>query len=377
VSSQNRISVSHVVGVMDRGGVETWLMHILRRIDQTAFAFTFLTQTTQPGVFDEEIRDLGSKVMSCLYPSRPWSYGRTLRQILAGERCDIIHSHVHHYSGFVLRVARSSGVKGRIAHSHLDSSFTDAQASLSRTGYLKLMERWIARNSSCKLAASEQAGLSLFGKANSRNRWQIMPYGADLEPFAVPVDRVAVRKQLGLPEGAFVIGNVGRLAEQKNHAFLVQIAAELVARNPRAHLLLAGDGPLRPAIEQQAAAAGLSRHITFLGVRPDVPRLMLGAMDAFLFPSLYEGLGLALVEAQAAGLPCFYSDCIPKEADIVAPLVHRLSLAQPASEWTSKILQVEGRRPVEQAIALAQVRGSLFHIDGALRQLERVYLGAW
>ena len=123
-------------------------------------------------------------------------------------------------------------------------------------------------------------------------------------------------------------------------------------------------------------AAGLSPHFTFLGVRSDVPRLMLGAMDAFLFPSLYEGLGLVLVEAQAAGLPCLYSDCIPKEADIVAPLVHRLSLTQSASEWALKLLQIGEKRPVEQASALAQVKSSPFHIDRALGQLEKVYLGA-
>ena len=227
MTTQNRISVLHVVGVMDRGGVETWLMHILRRIDRSAFAFNFLTQTNQPGVFDEEIRDLGSRVIPCLHPSQPWFYARTLRQILTSERCDIVHSHVHHYSGFVLRIARSSGVTGRIAHSHLDSSFADGHSSLTRAGYLKLTKTWIARHSSCKLAASEQAALSLFGKADRSNQWQIMPYGADLEPFAAPVDRAAVRKQLGLPENAFVIGHAGRLVEQKNHAFLLRIAAEV------------------------------------------------------------------------------------------------------------------------------------------------------
>ena len=376
MAAQNRISVLHVVGVMDRGGVETWLMHILRRIDRSAFVFNFLTQTNQAGVFDEEIRDLGSRVIPCLYPSRPWSYGRTLRQILMRERCDIVHSHVHHYSGFVLRIARSSGVKGRIAHSHLDTSFADEHSSLSRAGYLKLTKTWIARHSSCKLAASEQAAVSLFGKADPTNQWQILPYGADLEPFAAPLDRAAVRKQLGLPEDAFVIGHVGRFVEQKNHAFLLRIAAEAVTRNPRTHFLLAGDGPLRPVIERQAAATGLSAHFTFLGVRPDVPRFMLGAMDAFLFPSLYEGLGLVLVEAQAAGLPCLYSDRIPKEADIVAPLVHRLSLTQTASEWASKILQIGGNRPVEKATALEQVKASPFYIDKALAQLEKVYLSA-
>ena len=376
LGNKKRISVLHVVGVMDRGGVETWLMNILRRIDRSAFTLNFVTQTMQPGVFDEEIRDLGSKVIPCLHPSRPWSYGRTLRQILASEQCDIVHSHVHHYSGFVMRVARSFGVKGRITHSHLDSSLADAKTSLSRAGYLKLTKRWIARDSSRKLAVSERAAVSLFGKADSLNQWQTMPCGSDLEPFTMRVDRADVKKQLGLPEVAFVIGHVGRFAEQKNHSFLVRTAAEVLVQNPRAHFVLAGDGPLRPAIEQQVAAAGLSHHFKFLGVRPDVPRLMMGAMDAFLFPSLYEGLPLALVEAQAAGLPCLYSDDIALETDIVKPLLHRLSLAQPASEWASKILQLEGKRPVEQASALAQLRNSAFHIDETLRQLEKVYLGA-
>src|SRR5438270_3016745 len=110
------IRILHVVGAMDRGGVETWLMHVLRHIDRRRFVMDFLTQTTNPGQFDEEIRDLGSRVLYCLNPHQPWLYAAGMRRVLAANQpYQIIHSHLHHYSGFVLRLAKSGGVPGRIA----------------------------------------------------------------------------------------------------------------------------------------------------------------------------------------------------------------------------------------------------------------------
>src|SRR3954453_21935810 len=118
-SQEQPIRILHVVGAMNRGGVETWLMHVLRHIDRHRFVMDFLTQSTNPGQFDEEIRDLGSRVLYCLNPHRPWLYAAGMRRVLAANQpYQIIHSHLHHYSGFVLRLAKRAGVPGRIAHSH-------------------------------------------------------------------------------------------------------------------------------------------------------------------------------------------------------------------------------------------------------------------
>ncbi len=376
--SEEPIRILHVVGVMDRGGVETWLMHVLRHIDRSRFRLDFLTQTTKRGQFDEEIRDLGSQILPCLHPTRPWVYASGMRKVLAANRpYGIIHSHVHHYSGFTLRLASRAGVPVRIAHSHNDTSANDAAASLARKAYLRGTKHWISRFATCKLAASRKAGLSLFGPQTDRNGWRILPYGAELAPFQLPVNRKALRTELGLPHDALVVGHVGRFVEQKNHQFLVKIAAEAVARHPKIHFLLIGDGPLRPQVEQQVKQWDLTKHFTFLGVRGDVPRLMLGGMDTFLFPSLHEGLGLVLIEAQAAGLPCIYSHCVPEEADVIPSLVRRISLEQGATAWTAGLLRALETKEsaLHQQTAFRMIQQSAFNIETALRGLQEVYLG--
>jgi glycosyltransferase involved in cell wall biosynthesis len=203
------------------------------------------------------------------------------------------------------------------------------------------MKRWIARHASAGLATSRQAASALFGAAwETDPRWRLLYCGIDLEPFRASADRVGVRAELGIPAGAFVVGHVGRFYEQKNHAFLVDIAAEIAKREPNMRLLLLGDGPLRSVIEQRVADMGMTDKVIFTGGRSDVPRLMLGAMDVFVFPSFYEGLGLAGVEAQAAGLPIVLSDVVPKEMDVVRPLIRRLSLSQSASVWAEATMAV-------------------------------------
>lgn len=377
-TGEEPLRILHVVGTMDRGGVETWLMHVLRHIDRRRFVMDFLAQTTNPGQFDEEIRDLGSRVLYCLHPHRPWLYAAGMRRVLAANQpYHIIHSHLHHYSGFVLRLAKSAGVPGRIAHSHNDTSPVDASAGWSRRVYLNTTQRWVLRYATVKLAASRQAGLSLFGPHSQQNDWRILPYGAELTPFGAPVNRTAVRAELNLPDDALVVGHVGRFVKQKNHSFLIQIARLAIQRNPKLHFLLVGDGPLRPAVEEQVKQLGLEKKFTFLGVRGDVPRLMLGGMDAFLFPSLHEGLGLVLVEAQASGIPSIYSDDLPEEADVVSPLVHRVSLGESATVWADVLLRVlqPPKCVLDQSDALQIVQRSKFNIDTALRGLESVYGG--
>lgn len=377
MDKQRSIRILHVVGGMNQGGVETWLMHILRHINRDRFRMDFLVHTKQPCAYDNEIRALGGQIIPCLHPSRPWTYASNFKRILREYGSyDIVHSHVHHFSGYVLRLAQQAGVPVRIAHSHLNSSSHEAKAGLKRRLYLTLMKGSIARYAKIGLGCSRSALADLFGSAwETDPRWRVLSCAIDLTPFQYFVDSVAVRAELGIPANAFVIGHVGRFVEQKNHQFLVDIAAEVAKREPRMHLLLIGDGFLRPDIEQKVAQVGLTDRVIFARTRPDVPRLMLGAMDVFLFPSLYEGLGLVLVEAQAARLPCIFSDVVPEEADVIKPLVRRISLSQPASVWADAVMATQqGTETITQLEAFATVEKSLFDIRRGVKELELYYI---
>ncbi len=338
--------VLHVVGSLDRGGVETWLMHVLRSVDRSRAAMDFLVHSPRPGAYDAEARRLGAGIFACETPRRPGLYGRNFRRIVAGRGpYDVVHSHVHYYSGYVLAMAARAGVAARVAHSHNDTRCLDRTLNPLRRAYLAAMRRLIDRHATAGLAASRRAAASLFGERwASDPRWRVLLYGIDLGPFGEAVDRGAVRDSLGIPRDAFVVGHVGRFVMQKNHEFLVDVFGEVLRREPRAWLLLVGDGECRAAIEARLKAGGWASRATISASRPDVPRVMKGAMDAFVLPSRFEGLGLVLVEAQAAGLPCVASAEVPEEAILSPGSVTLLPLDRPAGEWAEAVLRVREDR---------------------------------
>jgi len=353
----------------------TSFMHVLRNVDREQFHMDFLVHADEPGAYDDEICSLGSNVIPCMHPSHPLAYARNFKRILREHGpYDVIHSHVHYFSGYVMRLAYQARIPIRIAHSHLDTSRV-VEAGSARQFYLSLTNRWIKRYSTIRLAASREAASALFGRDwSSDTRCKILYCAIDLDPFSSEIDARSVRAELGIPEDTFVIGHVGRFFEQKNHMFLIDIASEVAKRVPDMRLLLIGNGPLYEKVREQVAEKGLGNRVIFAGVRPDVSRLMLGAMDTFVFPSLYEGLGLALVEAQAAGLTCIISEVIPEEADINNELISRLSFSQPASVWAEAIIDKRDTKTSAQLLeAAAIVEASVFNIKTGVRLLIDIY----
>lgn len=379
MNSRKPVRILQVVGGLYRGGIETWLMHILRHIDREQYRMDFMVHTSEACAYDEEVRALGSQIYPCLGKRRPWVYAQNFRRILREHGpYDVIHSHVHHYSGYVLRLAQEAGVPVRIAHSHSSQSsvtVSDEQANVLRKLYLVMMKRWIRQHATYGLAASRKAAEALFGAEWDAvlNR-KIFYYTIDLAPFRQPLDPAAVRAELGIPADAFVVGHVGTFTPVKNHSFLLEVAAELAKIEPKMRLVLVGDGYLRPSIEEQACKMGLAEQVLFTGLRSDVPRLMRGAMDVFVMPSLYEGLPIAGVEAQSAGIPAVLSDTITNEVDLIPELVRHISLAQPASNWAQAILQATNGQPaISRQAALHIVEQSPFNIQTSVRYLEDLY----
>lgn len=372
--STRPIRILHLVAGMDRGGAETWLMHILRNIDRDRYQMDFASNLDTEDAYFDEIESLGSRVFTCT--GSPLVYARKFQQIVRDYGpYDLIQVHVHHYSGYVLYLAQQAGIKIRVIHSHIDTSSVESTANWSRKLYVALMKWSISRNATAGLATSRMAAADLLGVAWEQDpRWQTLYCGIDLAPFTEPIDPVQIRAEFGIPADAFVVGHVGRFESQKNHHFLLEIGAELAQIDPNLRLVSIGIGNLRSEIEATAVAMGLEQQTIFLDSRPDVPRLMRGLIDVFLFPSLYEGLGLVLIEAQAAGLPCVLSDVIPAEADLVAPLIQRLSLQSPATVWAKAVVAARSRsQGLDPADALKIVSESVFNINVSLEQLTAFY----
>jgi len=372
----SKIKILHVVGRMNRGGIETWLMHILRALNPENYCMDFLVHTRELCAYDDEIRQLGSHIIPCSIS--PWSplYFRRLKQIFKEYGpYEIVHSHLHHFSGYILKIAHQSGVAERIAHSHNDTRFTQTNAGLVRRLYLAGMKRLIRRHATTGLAVSRDAAEDLFGLNWTKDpRWMVLSCGIDLTPFHDKADKNILRKELAIPPDAFVIGHVGRFSEQKNHEFIVEIIDEVIKRDPDVRFILIGEGSLRRPIQRMVSLKGLTDRVIFSGARSDIPRIMLKVMDLFLFPSLYEGLGIVGIEAQAAGLPLVLSDTIPGEIEVIKPLVHRLSLSQPAADWAKAILNIRNKKAdIPQSDAVALIENSQFNISTAAFELKKVY----
>ena len=373
-----KIRILYIVYDMNNGALMNWLIGILRRINRERFQVDFIVHDCRPGYFDKEVRKLGAKIICCSNPRYFWSYIPFFKKLLLEYGpYDVIHSNLGN-CGFHVYIAKQVGVPLRISHLHTEF-FKSAKGWGLRAKLKWLFYRYfntllIAKYSTLAFTVSSEAAKGSLGSYLQAIKCLELPCGIELEPFKKQVDSKSVRQELGIPETAFVIGHAGRLEWEKNQVFLIKIAKEVNRIDPNMRLLLIGDGPDKTQLETEAANSGLSHKVIFTGIRSDVPRLMLGAMDVFVFPSNYEGLGLALVEAQAAGLPCFISNNIVNEAVIVEPLVQRLSLHDSPFTWAMAISAVKGiKSESTRSDALRTLEKSLFNIDNNVRRLQEIY----
>lgn len=358
------------------GGIETWTVQMLQRLNRESFQVDILVHTLAVGFYDREVRALGGRLIPCLHPSRPWAYARNFFRVLRQYGpYDVVHSHVFRFSGFVLRLAAAAKIPLRLAHSR--NTAERRQASLPRLGYNQLMRYWLNKYATHLLAVSREAAIALFGAQSLHDpRLQILPSGIDLTPFRDP-SPLLEKRSLGLPASCKVVGHIGRFTEAKNHSFLLQIARQLVQRDRHVCFLFVGDGPLQPEIYRQTKDLELTEKVFFAGTRHDVPAILKGAVDLILFPSKWEGSPRVVIEAQAAGVPCLISTAIPSGIEVVKPLVRRLSLQAAPAIWAELALtMLQQPRPVTAAEALQQVAESPFNIENNVKLLENIYFTA-
>ncbi len=358
--------VLQVVTHMERGGLESMIMNYYRHIDREKVQFDFLVHRQEQAAFDDEIESLSGRIYR-LPRLVPWSksYLSALNHFFDEHpEYKVVHVHQDCLSSVILKVAAQHNASVRIAHSH------NANQDRNLKYPIKLWyRRSIPQYATNLFACGKDAGDWMFSGAP----YQIINNAIDAAAYTYdPVKCIEMRQKLGL-EDELIVGHVGRFNPQKNHLFLLDIFAALLKKEPNAVLLLVGGGEDMPKMQVKTHALGIAEHVRFLGVRSDVADL-LQAMDVFVFPSLYEGLPVTMVEAQAAGLPCLISDKVPPECILTDSLVDVLSLSANPEIWAAKILE---KREAPRTDRRAEIAAHGFDITAEAVKLQEFYINAY
>lgn len=311
--SKKPVIVAQIMGKWIGGGVESVIMNYYRHLDHTKVQFDFICDEDSTRIPYDEIKKLGGRVFLVPKYQKLPKYLKALEDLFRKNQYRIVHSNVNTLSVFPLYAAKKAGVPVRISHSHSTSNPKEWKRNIIKN----ILRPFSKKYATDYFACSELAGRYLFGnKTFDRGEVKIIHNAIDLEKFKFnPIARKKLRKDLGIKEETVIIGHVGRFVKQKNHDFLIDVFNEYHAKNPDSKLLLIGTGPLEEKIKAKVEKLDLSDSVLFLGQREDTNKLY-SAMDFFCLPSLYEGLGMVLIEAQMNGLPCLASDKVPKEAKI-------------------------------------------------------------
>lgn len=329
------LRILQVVTQMNRGGMENRLMDIYRNVDREKLQFDFYTLRKEKGQFDDEILAMGGKV----YYSEPFSVrhlfqipGRFRAFFLEHPEYRVCHAHLNQWCNLILEGARRARVPVRIAHAR--TALTGSSASVR----VKNLIRTLYPNSPThRFAVSEKAAVWLYGKRRvKRGLCEVWPNAIETKKFLFSAERrEKTREELALSD-EYVVLHVGNLRRVKNHDFLFFVFAEILQREPKSVLLLAGQGEREAELRALAKELSIFERVRFLGSREDVPAL-LSAADVFVFPSFYEGLPGAVLEAQAASLPCLISDTIASEV-LLSDRVRALSIDASVKTWADAVL---------------------------------------
>ena len=347
---KKEIVVAHIIGKWLGGGVESVVMNYYRHIDRTKIQFDFICDEDSTNIPYEEIEKLGGRVILIPPYQKLFKYHNKLKKILKDVNYKIVHSHINTLTIFSLFAAKCAGVPVRIAHSHSTTNKKEKKKNLLKQA-LRPFSKVFATDYMC---CSELAGRWLFGnKEYDKGNIYLLNNAIDLDKFKYDEKiRSEKRKKLNISDDTLVIGHVGRFVEQKNHRFLIDIFNEIHKQNSNSILLLAGQGPLMEEIKSKVESLGLEKFVIFLGQRNDIDELY-QAFDVFCLPSLYEGLPVVGVEAQATGLLCIFSDDMTKETKVL-DTTEFLSLKQSAEEWANDIVKKQSkhkRKDVKNIIA--------------------------
>lgn len=363
------LRVLHSVSNMDRAGIETILMNYYRHIDRTKIQFDFLCNKTKPGAYDDEIKKLGGNIYHSpgLNPLKFFKYKKYMFNLFKeNPEIQVMHSHNGELAYQSLYGAYKYGIKNRICHAHN----TKIEPNLKKP--LKLLYK-----TQLKKVANYYWGCGIDAlrfyfsdRIIKDNNYRILHNAIEVEKFIYNESiRNKIIKELNL-NNKFVIGHVGRFMEQKNHNFILELFKIILNKEPNAVLLLLGDGQLQEKMKKKAKNLNIDKSVKFLGNINNINEIY-QAMDVFLLPSLFEGLPVVGIEAQASGVKCFFSDTITKEV-VITENVEYLSLKNDNKEkWANKILKCKNYKRKDMTKEIVQAGYSI--IDEA-KKLEKIYM---
>lgn len=361
------IRVAQIMGKWVGGGVEAVVMNYYRHIDRDKIQFDFICDDDSTRIPTEEIEKLGGKVILIPPYQKVFKYHKTLKKVLQEGQYTIVHSHINALSVFSLWAAKSAGVPVRIAHSHSTSNKKEWKKTLLKN-ILRPFSKVFATDYFC---CSELAGRWLFGnKTYDQGKVYLLNNAIDVDKFKYDEKiRKEKRKELNIKDNQLVIGHIGRFVHQKNHEFLIDIFNEIYKQDKNAILLLIGEGPLKEEIQNKVNELGLDKNVKFLGQRSDANELY-QAMDVFVLPSLYEGLPVVGVEAQAAGLPCFFSTAMTKETKVL-DTTQFIDLSKSTKQWSDMVLAVF--KKFKRKNCSKTMMDYYFNINVEAKNLEKYY----
>lgn len=366
---EEKTKILRIIGECKSGGTETIALNYYKNIDHDKIKMDFLFYGNNLKRFNDELEKNGDKVINVeKYSKNMIKSIKQIRDVVKKEKYDIVHAQLNTLNFFPLLGAFLGGAKIRIASNHSTANL--------KYEFRKSIIKYILRPT-CGLMATNYAACSnfagewAFGRKNVKNgKVKIIHNAIDLKNFRYSNNiRMNVRKREDW-EDKFIIGHVGRFVEQKNHKFIVNIFKEIHERNENARLVFIGDGELISDIKKQVNKLRLDEYVYFYGVRFDVNELMQG-MDLFLFPSLYEGLGNVITEAQAVSLQSVVSDQVPKEIGLTE-FVEFVPLNAPVEKWAESVIKyVDGYKKRDTYEDLVNAG---YEIKSAAKELEKYYL---
>lgn len=367
------LRVLHIVSCLTRGGLETWVMDIVRNTRREELQIDVCVTSNNKGAYEEEFKKLGGRIFRCpLNTRKSFSFYRRFKCLLSIENYDVVHSHSYYYSGLILRAAAKAGVPKRIAHIH--PAVDQKKKRNLRFLYTWLMKRWIQRYGTNFLGPTKASLEGFWGPKWEQDPAKHVVYnGIRTDRFAQPVDREEVRRELGIAANALIVVNVSRFVPHKRHEFLVQVAECIITQRPDVYFLLIGSGPLKEKTEEQVRSKGLERNFRFMSGVPNIDYYLLGA-DLFAFPSSNEGFGIVVIEAAAAGLKVIAQD-IPgvREAIKACSKPVLLPLETTADKWAQTLLNALEKPRMSESQRQICLKQFPFTIENSVAKLKHIY----